>query len=57
MRRDVDFQSEGRVLRGWLYAPEGEARSRPCIVMAHGLSAVKEQYLCQATRQTGPLTP
>ncbi|MGU3661705.1 alpha/beta hydrolase [Methylobacterium fujisawaense] len=45
MRRDVDFQSEGRVLRGWLYAPEGEARSRPCIVMAHGLSAVKEQYL------------
>ncbi len=45
MRRDVEFQSEGRVLRGWLYEPEGGARSHPCIVMAHGLSAVKEQYL------------
>ena len=45
MRRDVEFQSEGRVLRGWLYEPEANARSHPCIVMAHGLSGVKEQYL------------
>lgn len=45
MRRDVEFRSEGRNLRGWLYEPEGEAQSHPCIVMAHGLSGVKEQYL------------
>ncbi|TNC10500.1 alpha/beta hydrolase [Methylobacterium terricola] len=45
MRRDVDFQSEGRTLRGWLYGPGGGPPSAPCIVMAHGLSGVKEQYL------------
>lgn len=43
-REDVAFPSEGRVLRGWCYRPEHEARA-PLIVMAHGFSAVKEQYL------------
>lgn len=45
MRREIEFHSEGRALRGWLYEPHSPTASHPCIVMAHGLSAVKEQYL------------
>ncbi len=45
MRLDVEFPSEGRTLRGWLYRPDAPEPIHPCIVMAHGLSAVKEQYL------------
>ncbi|MFT8404826.1 MAG: hypothetical protein ABF932_15400 [Gluconobacter potus] len=45
MRNDIEFPSEGRTLRGWLYRPEGEKDKYPAIVMAHGLSGVKEQYL------------
>src|SRR5262245_27226199 len=46
MRKDVEFKTEdGVTLRGWLYLPD-EARGRvPTIVMAHGYSAVKENYL------------
>jgi dipeptidyl aminopeptidase/acylaminoacyl peptidase len=46
MRKDVEFKAEdGVTLRGWLYLPD-EARERvPAIVMAHGYSAVKENYL------------
>lgn len=46
MRRDVEFKAEdGTTLRGWLYLPD-QVRSRvPAIVMAHGFSAVKENYL------------
>ena len=46
MRKDVEFKTEdGVTLRGWLYLPD-EARGRvPTIVMAHGFSAVKENYL------------
>ena len=47
MRADVEFQSEGRSLRGWLYMPGDDASRTPCIVMAHGLSAVKEQHLAR----------
>lgn len=45
MRTDTEFLSEGRTLRGWLYRPEGEKCGYPAIIMAHGLSGVKEQYL------------
>ncbi|MBB4199971.1 acetylxylan esterase [Rhodoblastus sphagnicola] len=45
MRTDIEFASEGRTLRGWLYRPAGARGDRPAIVMAHGLSCVKEQYL------------
>lgn len=45
MRKDIEFTSEGATLRGWLYQPSDAAEKYPCIVMAHGLSAVKEQYL------------
>ena len=44
IRRDVEFTSEGRILRGWHYHPAGQHRVAT-IVMAHGWSAVKEQYL------------
>lgn len=45
MRQDIAFEAEGTKLRGWLYAPEKAAGPAPAIVMAHGFSAVKEQYL------------
>ncbi|MCC0804628.1 alpha/beta hydrolase [Methylobacterium sp. W2] len=45
MRENIEFQSEGRTLRGWAYRPDGKADGSPCIIMAHGLSAAKEQYL------------
>ncbi|MBF3223412.1 alpha/beta fold hydrolase, partial [Pseudomonas aeruginosa] len=43
-RLNVEFCSEGVALRGWLYLPEARAE-RPAIVMTHGFSGVKEQYL------------
>lgn len=46
MRRDVEFQSEGVICRGWLYTPEGRGAARwPLVVMAHGFSGVKELRL------------
>ena len=45
MRRDIEFDAEGTILRGWLYLPDGGASPAPGIVMAHGFSAVKEQHL------------
>lgn len=46
-RKNVEFLSEGARLRGWLYLPVPSPRAgrHPAIVMAHGFSAVKEQYL------------
>ena len=45
MRKDVEFSADGVTLRGWLYLPETTEAPAPTIVMAHGFSAVKEQYL------------
>ena len=45
MRRDIEFNAEGVILRGWLYVPDGAVGSVPAVVMAHGFSAVKEMYL------------
>jgi pimeloyl-ACP methyl ester carboxylesterase len=49
MRSDVQFQSSGAVLRGWLYRPDGAPKTAsgktPIIVMAHGFSATKELFL------------
>jgi acetyl esterase/lipase len=47
MRKDVTIPSCGSELAGWLYVPDGLGKKerRPAIVMAHGLSAVKEMYL------------
>lgn len=45
MRQDIEFEAEGDTLRGWLYLPDDADGAVPGIVMAHGLSAVKEMYL------------
>lgn len=44
-RRDVEFDAEGVLLRGWFYEAERAAGPAATIVMAHGFSAVKEMYL------------
>lgn len=42
MRRDIEFQSEGATLRGWLYCLDDTAtRRRPAVIMAHGFSATR----------------
>ncbi|TXH36977.1 MAG: alpha/beta hydrolase [Rhodospirillaceae bacterium] len=46
MRKDIEFKTEdGVMLRGWLYLPDLPAGPVAMIVMAHGFSAVKENYL------------
>ena len=46
MRKDVEFKTEdGVTLRGWLYLPDQSRGRVATIVMAHGFSAVKENYL------------
>jgi len=44
-RRDIEFDAEGVILRGWFYTANTDAATAPVIVMAHGLTAVKEMYL------------
>jgi uncharacterized protein len=45
MRQDIEFDAEGTTLRGWLYVPDNATGPAPTIVMCHGYSAVKEQFL------------
>jgi len=45
MRQDITFDAEGVELAAWYYRPEGVEGKTPAIVMAHGFSGVKEQYL------------
>jgi uncharacterized protein len=45
MRRDIEIDAEGIMLRGWLYLPETHYRPSPVVVLSHGFSAVKEMYL------------
>ncbi|MDN7849174.1 alpha/beta hydrolase [Burkholderia seminalis] len=47
-RHDIEFPSESATLRGWFYVPTrrvADSETYPAIAMAHGFSAVKEQYL------------
>ncbi len=45
-RQDISFQTaDGVTLRGWLYMPEDGSGRLPCLVMAHGFSALKEMDL------------
>ena len=44
MRHDIEFDSAGTTLRGWLYAPDGRPGPHPTVVVTHGYGAVKEQY-------------
>ena len=46
MRRDIELKTEdGVTLRGWLYLPADASGPVPTVVMAHGFSALKENYL------------
>jgi uncharacterized protein len=44
--KPVEFMSKGLRCRGLKYVPDGmsSGEKRPCIVLAHGFSAVKEMY-------------
>lgn len=44
-RRDIEFDAEGAILRGWFYSAAPAEGTAPTVVMAHGFSAVKEMYL------------
>jgi fermentation-respiration switch protein FrsA (DUF1100 family) len=53
MNKDIVFTSEGLQCSGLLYLPEitRQKRPSPAIVMAHGLSGVKEQALPQVAEK------
>jgi dienelactone hydrolase len=53
-RRDIEFNAEGTILRGWFYPAEGAGPSAPVVVMAHGFAAVKEMYLDYAEARVMP---
>ena len=42
MRRDIEFNAEGVILRGWLYLPEKPAGRAPAIVGARASRPVAE---------------
>ncbi|RMZ88924.1 hypothetical protein DV736_g3847, partial [Chaetothyriales sp. CBS 134916] len=45
-REDISFQTSDNVtLRGWFYKPANVSERLPCLVMAHGFSALKEMDL------------
>ena len=44
-REDLTFTSGGETCAAWLYRPEGAAGPAPCVVMAHGFSATREDRL------------
>ncbi|GLA21841.1 hypothetical protein AnigIFM62618_001976, partial [Aspergillus niger] len=45
LQRDVEFRTvDGIMLRGVFYAPTGDEKM-PCIIMTHGFSGLKEQFL------------
>ena len=46
MRKDIEFRTEdGVLLRGWHFVPDAGHGPFPTIVMAHGITAVKEMGL------------
>ena len=45
MQSDVEFDAEGVTLRGWLFTPDEGSGPFPTVIMAHGISCVKEMYL------------
>src|SRR5689334_6715708 len=44
-REDVEFDADGTTLRGWFFHSKEANVPRPVVVMAHGMSAVKEMHL------------
>jgi fermentation-respiration switch protein FrsA (DUF1100 family) len=43
MRTDIESNAEVAMLRGWVYRQDDAPGPSPVVVMAHGVSAVKEQ--------------
>jgi cephalosporin-C deacetylase-like acetyl esterase len=44
--KDIEFStSDGVTLRGWLFTPASPSGKLPCLVMAHGWTALKEMDL------------
>lgn len=44
-REDLSFDSAGTRCAAWLYRPEGGDGPAPCVVLAHGFSAVRDMRL------------
>lgn len=38
MYRDIEFKSQGAILRGRLYLPENKSKKSPVVIMAHGFT-------------------
>ncbi|MHB1948479.1 MAG: alpha/beta hydrolase [Gammaproteobacteria bacterium] len=49
-RENVEFKTDDVKLKGWFYTPKTESPA-PCVVMAHGFSALKEHYLDKFANQ------
>lgn len=45
MREDFAFESVGQRCAAWLYRPAQRTEPAPCVVMAHGFSATRDQAL------------
>lgn len=48
IRKNISFESNGFKIKGWIYHPKNQLHEKnliPCIIMAHGFSALKEHYL------------
>lgn len=55
-REDVEFESEGATVRGWLYRPDGAAGDVPAVVLAGGWCYVRElvmPYYAEAFSRAG----
>lgn len=48
---DIEFVSEGAVLRGRLVLPSSNAGRKPAVIMAHGTSATVEMVLIEYARE------
>jgi uncharacterized protein len=51
MRSDISFDSGGTLCRGWFYPAKAVKGPAPAIVMSHGITGVKEQYLDRYAEQ------
>ncbi|GGK61456.1 alpha/beta hydrolase [Nocardia camponoti] len=50
-RVDVSFSSGDQLCAAWLYLPDGAPRSRPLVIMGHGLGATREMGLDRYARR------
>ncbi len=50
-REDVEFDADGVTLRGWFYTAQRTDSPAPAVVMAYGLSGVKEMHPSTPTNE------